>query len=59
MYPNLVAGAVPAATHVATGRWLRAEPPVPLVPLLREALRQIAAGLPDPSGTTTVKKEIA
>ncbi|WP_328808595.1 acyl-CoA-like ligand-binding transcription factor [Nonomuraea montanisoli] len=48
MYPRLVAGAVTTAVHVATEQWLRADPPVPLVPLLREALRQVAAGLPAP-----------
>ena len=59
MYPRLVAGAVSAATHVATDQWLRLQPPVPLAPLLRDALRQIAAGLPDPSATTTRQKETA
>jgi AcrR family transcriptional regulator len=49
MYPRLVAAAVGAAGHVATDQWLRADPPVPLLPLLRDALRQIAAGLPEPS----------
>jgi AcrR family transcriptional regulator len=48
MYPNLVAVVVTAATGVATDRWLKADPPVPLGPLLRDALRQIAAGLPTP-----------
>ncbi|GAA3146523.1 TetR family transcriptional regulator [Nonomuraea roseoviolacea] len=48
MYPRLVAGSVATAVHVATDQWLRADPPVPLVLLLREALRQVAAGLPAP-----------
>jgi AcrR family transcriptional regulator len=51
LYPRLVAGAVAVATHVATEQWLRAESPVPLVPLLREALGQVAAGLPVPSSS--------
>ena len=49
LYPRLVAAAVTSAVHVATDQWLRADPPVPLVPLLAQALRQLAAGLPDPS----------
>jgi hypothetical protein len=49
MYPQLVAAAMSAAYRVATEQWLRADPPVPLASLAREALRQIAAGLPDPS----------
>ena len=49
MYPWLVAAAVSAAIRVANEQWLRAEPPVPLAPLLRDALIQIAAGLPPPA----------
>jgi AcrR family transcriptional regulator len=49
LYPRLVAAAIGAANQAATEQWLRADPPVPLAPLLRDALRQIAAGLPDPS----------
>ncbi len=48
MYPGLVAAAVGAATQVAIQHWLRSDPPVPLTPLLRDALDQIAAGLPQP-----------
>src|SRR5256884_1721730 len=49
MYPWLVAAAVSTAIRVANEQWLRAEPPVPLAPLLRDALTQIAAGLPPPA----------
>lgn len=49
LYPRLVAAAVGAALRVAVVQWLRADPPVPLTPLLREALAQIGAGLPDPT----------
>jgi AcrR family transcriptional regulator len=49
MYPWLVAAAVSTAIRVANEQWLRAEPPVPLAPLLRDALTQIAAGLPAPT----------
>jgi AcrR family transcriptional regulator len=48
LYPWLVAAAISAAIRVANEQWLRAEPPVPLRPLLRDALSQIAAGLPPP-----------
>ncbi|MDH2426559.1 TetR family transcriptional regulator [Sphaerisporangium sp. TRM90804] len=48
LYPGLVAGAVGSALDVAMEHWLRAEPPVPFEPLLRDALRQLAAGLPTP-----------
>ncbi|MEO3873442.1 TetR family transcriptional regulator [Nonomuraea sp. B12E4] len=49
LYPHLVAGTVTTAVQVAVGHWLYADPPIPLVPLLRDALRRLAAGLPDPS----------
>lgn len=49
LYPRLVAAAIGAAKDVATEQWLRTDPPVPLVPLLREALEQFAAGLPAPN----------
>jgi AcrR family transcriptional regulator len=49
MYPRLVAAAIGTAILVANEQWLRAEPPVPLAPLLRDALTQIAAGLPAPA----------
>jgi AcrR family transcriptional regulator len=48
MYPRLVATAVGAALQVATEQWLRADPPVELASLVEDALRQFAAGLPDP-----------
>jgi AcrR family transcriptional regulator len=46
LYPQLVAAAMGAAHRVAINQWLHADPPEPLAALLREALRQIAAGLP-------------
>jgi len=49
LHPWLVAAVVSAAIRVANEQWLRAEPPVPLAPLLRDALTQIAAGLPAPA----------
>ncbi|WP_433465567.1 TetR family transcriptional regulator [Spirillospora sp. CA-128828] len=53
LYPPLVAGAVEITIQIATDQWLRADPPVPLVSLLREALGQIAAGLPAPSADSS------
>ncbi|MBO2463477.1 acyl-CoA-like ligand-binding transcription factor [Actinomadura violacea] len=52
LFPRLVAATVTAAVHVATDRWLRSDPPAPLTELLREALRQLAAGLPMPPADT-------
>jgi AcrR family transcriptional regulator len=51
LYPRLVAGAAGAATTVVMDHWMRADPPVPVIPLLRDALHQIAAGLPPPAPT--------
>jgi AcrR family transcriptional regulator len=48
MYPQLVAAAIGAAIQVANDQWIRADPPVPLALLLRDALSQVAAGLPTP-----------
>ena len=42
MYPEVLAGAVIAATQVAVRRWAAADPPVPLRPLLQQALDQLA-----------------
>jgi AcrR family transcriptional regulator len=49
LYPRLVAATVGAAIQAASAQWLRADPPVPLAPLVREALSQVAAGLPPPT----------
>ncbi|MFL6123793.1 TetR family transcriptional regulator [Actinophytocola sp.] len=49
LYPRLVAAAMGAAHRVAIDQWLRADPPVSLAVLLRDALRQLAAGLPEPT----------
>jgi AcrR family transcriptional regulator len=45
LFPRLVAGAVGLATQVANEHWLRADPPVPLETLLRQALTQLRNGL--------------
>src|SRR5262249_17447075 len=41
IHPLLVAGVITTAIRVAQQQWLRADPPVPLVSLLRTALAQL------------------
>ncbi|WP_327289111.1 TetR/AcrR family transcriptional regulator [Streptomyces sp. NBC_01198] len=48
LYPKLVAASVGAAIGTALSHWLRADPPVPLGPLISEVLEQVTAGLPAP-----------
>lgn len=48
LYPALVAGAVGTAINVATQHWLRGGQTTPMATTLRDALRQLAAGLPTP-----------
>jgi len=50
LYPQILAGAVTAAVQVAVGRWAAAGPPVPLRPLLRRALDQLATASSGPAG---------
>lgn len=45
MFPRIMAGAVSAAMQAAMERWLRSDPPVPLAPLMRQALRQLSEGM--------------
>ena len=45
MFPRIMAGAVSAAMQAAMERWLRSDPPVPLAPLMRQALCQLADGM--------------
>lgn len=56
LYPSLAAGAAAAAESAAMGLWVTADPPVDLEPLLRDALRQLAAGLPVPPTTKSKRK---
>ncbi|MFC4112006.1 TetR/AcrR family transcriptional regulator [Nonomuraea zeae] len=49
LYPHLVTVTATAAVQAAVSHWMRSDPPVPLLPLLRESLRALAAGLPTPS----------
>ncbi|MGD0554967.1 MAG: TetR family transcriptional regulator [Streptosporangiaceae bacterium] len=48
LYPALVASVALAAQTTVLDRWLRADPPESLVSLLRDAMAQVAAGLPEP-----------
>jgi AcrR family transcriptional regulator len=49
MYPQILAGAVIAATQVAIRRWFRADPPEPLLPLIELALHQLASACSEPA----------
>jgi AcrR family transcriptional regulator len=48
LYPGLLAGVVGSASGTAVGHWLRNTPAGPVVPLLRDALDRVRAGLPAP-----------
>lgn len=48
MLPMILAGAVTAASGVAMRRWLDADPPCPLRPLLQRALHDLASALAQP-----------
>ena len=47
MLPMVLAGAVTTATKAAVQRWFAADPPVPLRPLVREVLSQVAQAFTD------------
>lgn len=49
IYPRLMAAAVTAAVRVALNHWLHSDPASSLVPTLTNALKQVAAGLPEPA----------
>jgi AcrR family transcriptional regulator len=51
MLPMILAGAVTAASGVAMRRWLDADPPCPLRPLLQRALHNLASALAQPDQT--------
>ena len=57
MYPQVLAGAVTAAAQVAVGRWAAADPPVPLGPLLRSALDQLATACSGGAGRYMTEEE--
>ena len=47
MLPMVLAGAVTTAAQAAVRRWFDADPPVPLRPLVREVLGQVAQAFTD------------
>ncbi|MBD0691091.1 TetR family transcriptional regulator [Streptomyces sp. CBMA123] len=49
LYPKLVAAATLSALQVSNEQYLSADPALPFKAVFAEALRQLAAGLPDPS----------
>jgi AcrR family transcriptional regulator len=49
MFPQVLAGAVTAASQVAIRRWYAADPPEPLRPILERALRQLASACSEPA----------
>jgi AcrR family transcriptional regulator len=46
MFPRILAASVTAAVQAALERWLYADPPTALAPLISESLRQLAEGMP-------------
>jgi len=48
LYPSLVAAAVGAVTMAVMKHWLRADPPVAIGTLMRDAFDRLSAGLPVP-----------
>jgi AcrR family transcriptional regulator len=57
LYPQILAGAVTAAAQVAVRRWAAADPPVPLQPLLRRALDQLATARSGGAGRWMTEEE--
>jgi AcrR family transcriptional regulator len=47
MFPRILAASVTAAVQAAMERWLHADPPVALAPVVRRSLRQLADGMLD------------
>jgi AcrR family transcriptional regulator len=52
LYPKLVASTVGAVTRTTVEHWRRTAPDTPFPTLLREALAQVAAGLPVPGDSS-------
>ena len=57
LYPQVLAAAVTATAQVAVSRWGAADPPVPLRPLLRAALDQLATACAGGAGRYLTEEE--
>ena len=51
MYPRLVAASIRAVAEAAMDTYIAADPPVPIVGLMRRGFADMAAGLPEPKRT--------
>jgi hypothetical protein len=47
MFPRILAASVTAAVEAAMERWLHADPPTALAPVIRNSLEQLAGGMRD------------
>jgi hypothetical protein len=47
MFPRILAASVAAAVQAAMERWLHADPPTALAPVIRKSLDQLADGMRD------------
>jgi AcrR family transcriptional regulator len=45
MFPRILAASVTGAVQAAMERWVHADPPTPLAPLIKRALRELADGM--------------
>ncbi|MBI3689700.1 MAG: TetR family transcriptional regulator [Mycolicibacterium aromaticivorans] len=50
MYPRLVAASIRAVAEAAMDTYIAADPPVPIVGLMRRGFADVVAGLPEPKG---------
>lgn len=55
LYPRLLAAAATVVTQVAIDAFLQSDPPVPQLPLILDALGQLAAGFPEPAAVEDVE----
>ncbi len=53
MYPRLVAASVRAVAEAAMDTYIAADPPVPIVGLMRRGFADVVAGLPEPKRTSS------
>ncbi|GAY18881.1 TetR/AcrR family transcriptional regulator [Mycobacterium sp. shizuoka-1] len=53
MYPRLVAASIRAVAEAAMDTYIAADPPVPIVGLMRRGFADVVAGLPEPKGKSS------